>query len=113
MSTSTPTIMIASFRLRRDYVEQWLEARRRVAAQAKRREACRLFRLFRDPDDETHYASISEWDSRSAFNAFARDSGFIWMEEELAYSCTPRSTPSSSRSRMSPIPLLWRHLIGS
>jgi quinol monooxygenase YgiN len=80
MEDCKPVTVIMSCRLGPGFRDRWLEAWKGLRDQALSEPACRQFRLLCNPDDADHCGVLTEWDSASAFDAFTRDAGMLWVE---------------------------------
>jgi hypothetical protein len=86
MTSSSPTMVVALYRLRPDQKAPWLETWQQLAAIARSIPECRTFSLELDPDEPNQCRVVSTWSSGSAFDRFVRDVGLLWIERNLDYS---------------------------
>lgn len=69
------------------WVEAWWELGQRAVDDP--RSGCDSFRLFHNIVDQDRYVITSEWESRSAFDAFIQSAGALWISRGLDYSPLP------------------------
>lgn len=89
MTSSSPTTIVALYRVRPEQKDQWLETWHHLSKIARSMPECRAFVLELDPNESDRCRVISTWSSGWAFDRFVRDVGLTWIERQLDYSRVP------------------------
>lgn len=76
----SPVTVVASCTVTPVHSRDWMETWNRLRATALRDGSCFDFHVLADDQNPTHFMIVTAWNSRAAFNAFVRQSQWLWLD---------------------------------